>query len=133
MIQKFVPFFCLLSFFLAGLTCQRQPDPDAALFDKTWLHAYEEDQEDVKTYRPNTYNFPPSRGRTGFALEKNGTFRLYAIAPTDGLEEHIGHWEMLNDKELRITFKDQESEDFNLELIAVTEEMIKARRLPASK
>ena len=35
---------------------------------KHWTHSREEDSEGIKVYRPNEYNFPPSRGREGFEL-----------------------------------------------------------------
>src|SRR5687767_12282600 len=62
-----------------------QQDPGKLLY-RTWLHSREEDQGEVMVYRPNDFNFPPSRGRTGFAFEAGGKFTQYDIAPTDGLE-----------------------------------------------
>lgn len=131
MIQKYLLFICLVLSGLTAAKCQRELEP--LVFDKTWLHANEEDEGEIKVYRPNTYNFPPSRGRTGFALEQNGTFRLYSIAPTDGLEEHTGHWELLKDNLLQVTFPDKENENFTLELMLVTAEIVKVRRVPSTK
>jgi len=131
MIIKYIPLITLILFCLIATTCLRQPD--AHLFGKTWLHANEEDTDDLKIYRPNTYPFPPSRGRTGFGLDADGTFRLLAIAPTDGLEEHTGKWEMVNQNLMRITFAENEAEDFQLELISVTADLLKVKFLPAAK
>jgi hypothetical protein len=98
------------------------------LYDKTWLHSDEEDSADFKVYRLNTYNFPPSRGRTGFALEKDGLFRLYTIAPTDGLEEHKGEWKMVKQNRLRVSFPEKELSGFDLELISISEDRLKVRQ-----
>lgn len=130
--MRYLPLLLLL-FCLAGATCDRSlPDRHTAvlaLFDKTWLHSNEEDGADYKVYRPNTFDFPPSRGRTGFAIEKEGLFRLYTIAPTDGLEEHKGEWKMVRPNLLRITFPEEEKErGFDLELISISEELLKVRQ-----
>jgi len=133
MIFKYILPIVLVSFCLTASTCMREPDLDAHLFGTTWLHANEEDTDETKIYRPNTYHFPPSRGRTGFSLDADGTFRLFAIAPTDGLEEHTGKWEMVNKNIMRITFAEKEAEAFQLELISVTADLLKVKLLPASR
>ncbi|MGV3505202.1 MAG: hypothetical protein ACO1O1_15940 [Adhaeribacter sp.] len=113
---------------LTGATCDRTTEQLTPLYDKTWLHSNEEDGADFKIYRPNTYDFPPSRGRTGFALEQDGVFRLYTIAPTDGLEEHKGEWKSVKPHLLRISFPDSELIGFDLELISISAEMLKVRQ-----
>jgi hypothetical protein len=131
--MKYLPLL-LLVFCLTGATCERLPEEHvAALYDKTWLHSTEEDGPDYQVYRPNTYNFPPSRGRTGFALEKDGLFRLYTIAPTDGLEEHKGEWKRLKQNLLRVTFPDKTLSGFNLELISISEDQLKVRQKVSDK
>lgn len=98
--------------------------------ERTWLHAHEEDQGDVRVYRPNTYAFPPSRGRTGFAFDHNGLFTQYDIAPTDGLEGHKGTWTAENDHTLRISLQDQKEPDYKLEIVSMENDVLKVRRLP---
>jgi hypothetical protein len=129
--MRYLPLLLLL-FCLTGATCERSSaDRHTAvigLYDKTWLHSNEEDGADYKVYRPNTFDFPPSRGRTGFAIEKEGLFRLYTIAPTDGLEEHKGEWKMVRPNLLRVTFPEQEPPGFDLELISISEGLLKVRQ-----
>jgi hypothetical protein len=125
--MKYFPLLLLL-FCLTGATCERATERHLSLYDKTWLHSNEEDATDIKVYRPNTYNFPPSRGRTGFALEKDGVFRLYTIAPTDGLEEHKGEWKMVKPNLFRISFPEKEPAGFDLELISISENVLKVRQ-----
>jgi hypothetical protein len=120
---------CALILGLMGVTCRQQSEQVAMLYDKTWLHAVEEDSAEVTVYRPNTYAFPPSRGRTGFSLDADGTFRLLSIAPTDGLEEHPGRWKMVKKDLLRVTFAGDEPEDFYLKIISATPEILKTKRL----
>jgi hypothetical protein len=125
--MKYLPLL-MLFFCLTGATCKRAAVIPEALYEKTWLHSTEEDSADHKVYRPNTYNFPPSRGRTGFALEKDGLFRLYSIAPTDGLEEHKGEWKMVKPTLLRVSFPEKDLSGFDLELISVSEDLLKVRQ-----
>lgn len=125
--MKYLPLLLLL-LLLTGATCDRTTEQLVPLFDKTWLHSNEEDGEDFKVYRPNTYDFPPSRGRTGFTLEQDGVFRLYSIAPTDGLEEHKGEWKTLKPNLLRVSFPDSELIGFDLELISISEHVLKVRQ-----
>lgn len=98
------------------------------LLTRTWLHAHEEDQGDVRVYRPNTYNFPPSRGRTGFAFEQNGLFTQYDIAPTDGMQGRKGQWAVKDEHTLRITLDDKQEPDYELEIVSLDEKMLKVRR-----
>lgn len=101
--------------------------PDS-LYGQTWLYSYEEDSADVRTYRPNTYDFPPSRGRTGFMLQKGGAFVRYGIAPTDGLEEQPGKWEAMGKDRIRVVFDNPRQRPEELEVVAVTPEALKIKR-----
>jgi len=130
---KYICGLVLLGFSFMSTTCLRNSDQLSLLYDKTWLHAVEEDSADVLVYRPNTYAFPPSRGRTGFGLEENGTFRLLSIAPTDGLEEHIGSWKKKDKNILQVRFNENEPGNFDLEIISARPDLIKARKINLSQ
>ena len=120
-----------LSVMLLAATCR--PDAHSSLqlqqLQRTWLHAQEEDQGDVLVYRPNTYSFPPSRGRTGFSFDHNGLFTQYDIAPTDGLEGRKGKWKSDNDHTLRISLDDKREPDYSLEIISLEKDLLKVRRV----
>jgi hypothetical protein len=62
------------------------------IFEKRWIHSREEDTNDSQTYRPSTFNFPLSRGRIAFEIEKNGTFIQYGIGPDDTRKKVEGNW-----------------------------------------
>ncbi|WP_026461924.1 hypothetical protein [Adhaeribacter aquaticus] len=111
---------------LTGTTCSQNEELPPFLFGKIWIHAAEEDNLEIKVYRPNTYPFPPARGRTGFALEKEGVFKLYTIAPTDGLEEHEGNWKLIKPNQLQVTFKDA-TYNLNLEFVSISENLLSLR------
>ncbi|WP_242693116.1 hypothetical protein [Sabulibacter ruber] len=117
---------------LMGAKCGEGTDLPAAVYGQTWLHSHEEDSADVRTYRPNTFDFPPSRGRTGFMLQPDGSFMRYGIAPTDGLEEQPGKWEGKGKNLLRITFDNPKHKPEELEVLSVSPEKLKIRRKTSS-
>ena len=68
-----------------------------------WVHSHEEDTAETRVYRPAGYPFPPSRGRTGFALGVDGEATIYGIAPADGPLVSPGRWTFLPPDTLRST------------------------------
>ncbi len=130
---KITPVALLVCLVLLAGTCKKSPDKTTMDFTqtivgKTWLHSHEDDRGDTINYRPNSYDFPPSRGRTGFLIEANGTIRQYDIAPTDGLEEHLGKWNMRNEKTMEITFPDKKATDYEVEILSAEPSLLKVKR-----
>lgn len=120
-----------LSVALLAATCRPDPSssPQLKHLERTWLHAQEEDQGDVWVYRPNTYSFPPSRGRTGFSFDHNGLFTQYDIAPTDGLEGREGTWQAENGHTIHISLEDKRDPDYTLEIVSLQKDLLKVRRV----
>ena len=125
---KYVTFLCLLCLALVSNKCKKREEMQLQLLQKTWLHSHEDDQNDIRVYRPNTYDFPPSRGRTGFTFEKDGTYKQYDIAPTDGLEEHSGKWVAGKDEKIKIMFDKKDMENYEIEIISVEPNLLKIKR-----
>lgn len=67
------------------------------LLSRRWLHAYEEDTSTEMVFRPATYKFPPSRGRRGFELQRDGVLVDIGIGPTDRPRETHGTWRLERD------------------------------------
>jgi hypothetical protein len=72
---------------------------------KYWVHSREEDTNDALVYRPSDFNFPPSRGREGFEVKKNGQFVQYAIGRDDRSKPIIGHFNVYEPNRLDISFE----------------------------
>lgn len=130
---KSIPVIFLVCWVFVAGTCKKNSDAktmtkNLALLEKTWLHSHEESRGDTMVFRPNTFDFPPSRGRIGFKMDADGTFHQFDIAPTDGLEEHQGRWVMPDEKHLNVTFPDKKSTDFSAQIISMTPEMMKVIR-----
>jgi hypothetical protein len=64
------------------------------VLNRRWLHSHEEDSGGEMVYRPANYDFPPSRGRTGFELRPDGSAAVLGPAPTDAPQEHSGTWKI---------------------------------------
>jgi hypothetical protein len=67
-----------------------------------WVHSHEEDTATERVYRPATWPFPPSRGRTGFDLKPDHRCAGFGIAAADGVEEYAATWELDDDDRLTI-------------------------------
>ncbi len=128
--MRYASLFCILCLLLVSATCNRKT-LENQLLQKTWLHSYEEDAGDTIAFRPNTYDFPPSRGRTGFMLEKGGTIRQYEIAPTDGLQEILGQWEFNGNQAILVKLQEEEDtlQQYRLEIVSLKDELLKVKRL----
>ena len=98
---------------------------DVATLQRTWLHAHEEDHGDTLVFRPNTYAFRPSRGRTGFEIGPNGVLTQYDIAATDGLERRMGKWR-IEGNTFYATFPEKNSTDYSLRVLSLTPERLEA-------
>ena len=134
LVVKFTPVALLVCLVLIAGTCKKRTDKNymdftKAIVGKTWLHSHEDDRGDTLTYRPNSYDFPPSRGRTGFAFDHNGLFTQFDIAPTDGLEGRKGQWQAIKENTLRITLEDQSQPDYTLEIVSLEPALLKVRRV----
>ncbi|MGI4884345.1 MAG: hypothetical protein ACRYFR_05235 [Janthinobacterium lividum] len=121
----------VLPLLLVAATCQpRRAAPAASSkeLQGTWLQSPEETRGDTLCYRPNTYKFPPSRGRTGFAIGPAGRFQQFDIAPTDGLQGHDGTWTAPDPAHLRVHLADGSTPDYTLEIISLHQGVLALRR-----
>lgn len=63
-----------------------------------WVHSHEEDTDTEEVYRPATYQFPPSRGRTSFELRSDGSYVERSPGPVDVPVESRGWWSLEGDR-----------------------------------
>ena len=126
---KYASLLCLLCLTLVATTCKKN-SVESELVGKTWLHSYEEDEGDVTVYRPNTFDFPPSRGRTGFTLEEGGVIKQYDIAPTDGLEEHLGNWSFEGKEEIQVRFEGngKPAQSYTIKIVSLKDNVLKVKK-----
>ena len=71
--------------------------PRSAAILGRWVHSHEEDEGDRKVFRPSTYAFPPSRGRSWFELKPGGSLLEGGPGPTDRSTSAPGRWTLDGD------------------------------------
>ena len=97
------------------------------LLQRHWVHSHEEDTATETVYRPATWPFPPSRGRTGFDLKPDHRCAGFAIAPADGVEEHPATWELDDDDRLTI-YDDRQRPVRVMQLVSVEGDRLVVRK-----
>ena len=60
----------------------------------TWYHSHEEDHGGRSVYRPETFGFPPSRGRFGMTLSADGRANWLGPAPDDRMQSGAATWSL---------------------------------------
>jgi hypothetical protein len=50
---------------------------------RRWIHSREEDEGDLRVYRPAGYDLPPARGRRGIEFRPGGEVLVYGLGPAD--------------------------------------------------
>jgi hypothetical protein len=68
------------------------PEPPRELY-RRWVHAREEDEGDVRVYRPAGYDLPPARGRGGVEFRPGGELLVYGPGPADRPTAAPGSWD----------------------------------------
>ncbi len=93
-----------------------------------WTHSYEDDTDGVRIYRPANYAFPPSRGREGFEIAKDGAYVRHAIGPDDRPQKMEGVWKMKGKNKFLISIPKMETKPFEMKIISVEKGMLKMER-----
>jgi hypothetical protein len=95
---------------------------------RRWVHSHEEDSETEMVFRPETYDFPPSRGRVSFLLRDDGSFTDWGIGPTDRTEKSTGAWELEDDRHVVLRDKDTRVVRRRLDIQSVSEDRLVIRK-----
>jgi len=120
-------YIIIFSFLLT--TCNNQvnvPSQNIEDLCQCWRFSYEESTDEMKTYRPCAYNFPPSRGREGMTFAKDNTFVYDAIAPADGFMKLKGSWTLEGDI-LTMNYTSPTTKIDNFTLVSLTKEMMQVK------
>lgn len=125
----------LLAALLFGSSCQKTRSTAVLTMQQlegTWLMSHEENSGDTLVYRPQTYTFPPSRGRTGFEIKPYGRFEQFDIAPTDGLAGRHGAWTLDRKTKLVVNLDEGPDPSYTLEIVDLDtiNRVLKVRRQP---
>jgi len=91
-----------------------------------WMHSHEEDDGDVRVYRPAGYELPPARGRRGLEFRPDGELVVYGPGPADKPQAASGHWEPAGEHRARVSLP-QADEPRELEIVSVEPDRLALR------
>lgn len=95
---------------------------------RRWTHSHEEDQGDIRVYRPSDYPLPLARGREGLEFRENGEFIHYQIGPTDRTLAAPGQWTVKETNIVEIQFPNQSGSSYTLTIMECNEQILKVRQ-----
>jgi hypothetical protein len=98
------------------------------IYEKRWTHSHEEDYDDIQVYHPSTFNFPLSRGRVAFEIEKSGIFIQYGIGPDDTRKKVEGNWTVEEPNTIKIDFADKSIKSYKMKIILCNDDILKIRK-----
>ena len=90
---------------------------------KHWTESREDRNKrpNVSVFRPSDYKFPPSRGRRGFEIKKNGEFILHEIGPTDRPVKIVGNFTVVDSNKIKVYLEDKRFTPFTLRIVDIEE------------
>ncbi len=96
---------------------------------QSWMHSHEEDTASETVYRPADYDFPLSRGRSGFELKPDNKLAEISIAPTDKTAEDAGSWHLKSeDDDLKLQLNPNNSATRDLEIKSVSKDRLVVKK-----
>jgi len=96
---------------------------------QSWIHSHEEDTDTETVYRPADYDFPLSRGRSGFELKSDNKLAEINIAPTDGTIEEAGSWQLESDADdLKLQLNPDSSAKRDLQIKSVSKDRLVVKK-----
>lgn len=83
-----------------------------------WVRSYEEAVQGAAVYRPESYPFPPARGRAAIEIHADGRFVDARIGPIEGSPPTLGRWTSVDGRtgtavfpEATLSFELEDTED----------------------
>ena len=98
---------------------------------RRWGHSFEEDEGDVRVYRPAEYDFPRARGRAGIEFRPDGTFIDWVIGPGDATEPVNARWQTEAPGRVVASFEGEARPARAFEIVEVGPDVLKLREVPA--
>ena len=93
---------------------------------RRWLHSHEEDEGDVRVYRPAGYDLPPARGRRGLEFRPGGDLLVIGPGPADKPQAAAGHWEPAGERRARVSLPSA-AEPQELEIVSLEPDRLALR------
>ncbi|GIV39626.1 MAG: hypothetical protein KatS3mg033_1426 [Thermonema sp.] len=81
---------------------------ESIIFQSTWVHAREQDQNGMEVYVKEGTSLPPARFRERMKFDEDGTFHWLTLAPNDAHEMVKGSWEKIDERKVRVRVGDEQ-------------------------
>lgn len=122
---KILPLLGLVVFMATA--CNSSKKMPSAYIYQHWKHAHEQDETKARVFRPANFDFPPSRGREAFEIQKDGTFIRYAIGANDVPVKMTGKWTMKKRKTIQVTLDDPSVKPYTIEILELNNDLLKIK------
>ena len=93
---------------------------------RRWVHVHEEDDGDVRVYRPAGSELPPARGRRGLEFRPDGELLVIGPGPADKPQTSSGHWASAGERRARVSLPSAD-EPQELEIVSVEPDRLAVR------
>ena len=93
-----------------------------------WVHSHEEDTETERVYRPASFAFPRSRGRSAMTLKTGGELVETGIGPNDRPQESQGTWSLEEDGTLSIYEKGKKMPKRTMKIVSLDQDRLVVRK-----
>lgn len=101
---------------------------DPSALHGLWLHSHEEDTDTEMVFRPSTFTFPPSRGRTSFELKPDGSLVAGGILPDDRRSVAGGTWKLEDNNRLAFYTGAQSTPDRVVQIVSADPQRLVTRK-----
>ena len=108
------------------MACQ-QEDMMKKVVGTTWIYSFEDNKDGLEAYRPDSYEFPPARGREGWKFEENGTAKKQAIGPTDVYVTKEGKWTFSQENDKNTLTISLDNQKTTYEIVSVSDSILFVR------
>jgi hypothetical protein len=89
-----------------------------------WVHSHEEDTETERVFRPASFAFPRSRGRSAMALKPDGGLVETGIGPTDRPQDSLETWKLEGDDTLSIYEKGKRKPKRTMKILSLDKDRL---------
>jgi hypothetical protein len=93
-----------------------------------WIHAHEEDRDDVQVFRPEEHPLPPSRGRRHLELRRDGSLVETRPGADDRAVAARGRWALVAGRLCLFRDPAARTPDRELEVVSLGPDRLELRR-----
>lgn len=101
---------------------------DRKALHQHWVHSHEEDTATETVFRPASFAFPRSRGRSAMALKPDGGLVETGPGPTDRPRESPGQWALEDNGTLSIYEKGKKKPKRTVKIVSLDKDRLVVRK-----